>query len=195
MDHTPDERDPLIVASMRAGDPQAYATMLELYGGRVAGYLRQRFPAMDEHDLQDALADALLAVAESFDGQRGSLPAWFLFLAHQQAVGRWRSRQARPDWEPLAGHPEPAAGNATPLQELATVERMHEVEKVIQSLSKLEQAVIRADVAEGGATSADALAERLQTTPGSVYAARQRARRKLWERCAWIQDMLRERDD
>ncbi|MCU0959255.1 MAG: hypothetical protein MUF48_04055 [Pirellulaceae bacterium] len=192
MNRAPDERDVQLVESLRRGEPEAYAELLERHGGRVGGYLRRRFPTLDEHALQEALADALLAIGESFDARRGTLPAWFLFLAHQQAVARIRSRRSRPAWESLEADREPAARTGTPLEQLVTEERVHEMEQVIGSLSTLEQAVIEADLAEGGAMSADQLAARLQTTPGSVYAARQRARRKLLARCAWIRTLLGE---
>ncbi len=88
---------------------------------------------------------------------------------------------------------EPVDKQATPLENLATQERWLEVEEVIRSLSSLEQAVVEADLDEGGAALAEEIATRLQTTPGSVYAARQRARRKLLARCPWIRAMLAER--
>jgi DNA-directed RNA polymerase specialized sigma24 family protein len=192
MNRAEDDRDQQLVESTRRGEPWGYAGTLERYGGRVTGYLRRRFPTLDEHELQDTLSDALLASAESFDAGRGTLPAWFLFLAHQQAVARIRSRRSRPAWESLEADRAPASGRGTPLDQLVTEERVHEMEHVIQSLSTLEQAVIEADLAEGGAVAAEDLADRLQTTPGSVYAARQRARRKLLARCTWIKAMLGE---
>ena len=88
---------------------------------------------------------------------------------------------------------EPLDTQATPLENMATQERWLDVEEVIRSLSTLEQAVVEADLDEGGAASAEDLANRLHTTPGSVYAARQRARRKLLIRCPWINEVLGER--
>lgn len=190
MNRAPDERESQIVESLRRGEPQGIADLLAHYGGRVTGYLRRRFPALDDHALQEALADAVLAVGESFDARRGTLSAWFLFLAHQRAVAVIRSWRSRPVCESLDADLHAEGGTSPPLDQLVTEERVQEIEQVIQSLSTLEQAVIEADLAEGGAAPADVLAARLATTPGSVYAARQRARRKLLARCAWIQALL-----
>ena len=166
---------------------------MEHYGGRVAGYLRQRFPSLDDHDIHDVVADAVLGLADSFDASRGSLAAWFLLLAHQRAVRRLRTQRRAAQWESWSDDGEPAGAGLTPLEELATRERLCEVDEVIQSLSTLEQAVVKADVEAGGSVPAEDLALRLRTTAGSVYAARQRARRKLLSRCAWISPMLGEK--
>jgi DNA-directed RNA polymerase specialized sigma24 family protein len=184
-----------IVQQMRQGDPNGYAQLLERYGGRVSAYLYQAFPTFDDHAVQDALADAALKVAASFDSRRGSLPAWFLFLARQEAVARLRS--AAPKWslESLAETDEPVSQQRSPLDDMVGAERWAQVEEVISSLSVLEQAVVEADLNEGGAAAADELAGRLKTTPGSVYAARRRARRKLLDRCGWIRDRLRARGE
>ena len=55
--------------------------------------------------------------------------------------------------------------------------------------------MVEADLDEGGARRPRTWPTRLQTTPGSVYAARQRARRKLLARCPWIREMLAERGE
>jgi RNA polymerase sigma factor (sigma-70 family) len=178
---------------MRQGESRGFSLLMQQYGGRVAGFLRQRFPSLDDHDIHDVLADAMLALADSFDPARGSLPAWFLLLARQRAVSRLRTQRPQSLGESLTSDIEPADSAATPLEELATHERLLEVEEVIRSLSTLEQAVVQADLEEGGTVPAQDLASRLHTTVGSVYAARQRARRKLLARCPWINEMLGER--
>ena len=195
MDESSPGIDLQIVQRMRQGDPQGFAQLLERYGVRVAAYLRKTFPTFDEHDVQDALADAVLKVATSFDSGRGSLPAWLLFLARQQAVARLRSAASKPIVESLGEGDERASRQRTPLDDLVGAERWAQVEEVISSLSVLEQAVVDADLNEGGAASAEELAGRLRTTPGSVYAARRRARRKLLARCGWIRDLLRVRGE
>ncbi|MHB8968956.1 MAG: RNA polymerase sigma factor [Pirellulaceae bacterium] len=182
-----------IVQLIRQGEQSGFALLLQNYGGRIAGYLGQRFPSLDDHDIQDVMADAMLALVDSFDSRRGSLAAWFLLLARQRAAGRLRSGRSRPRMEPLTAQDEPPDVRATPLENMATQERWLDVEEVIRSLSTLEQAVVEADLDEGGAAAAEDLANRLHTTPGSVYAARQRARRKLLMRCPWINEVLGER--
>ena len=193
MDRPSEGHEQQIARWMRQGESRGFTLLMQHYGGRIAGLLRQRFPSFDDHDIHDVLADAMLALADSFDPSRGSLPAWFLLLAHQRAVSRLRTQRSQPRWESWTSDFEPADSGATPFEELATHERLLEVEEVMRSLSTLEQAVVQADLEAGRAVSAQDLATRLHTTAGSVYAARQRARRKLLARCPWISEMLGER--
>jgi RNA polymerase sigma factor (sigma-70 family) len=193
MDRPSEANEQQIARWIREGEPRGFALLLRHYGGRIAGCLRRRFPSLDDHDVHDVLADAMLALADSFDASRGSLPAWFLFLAHQRAVSRLRTHRSQTLWESWGSDFEPADDRATPLEELATRERLLEVDEVIRSLSTLEQAVVKTDLDEGHSVSAQDLATRLHTTAGSVYAARQRARRKLLARCPWIGEMLGEK--
>jgi RNA polymerase sigma factor (sigma-70 family) len=193
MDRPSEGHEQQIAQWIRQGEPHGFTLLLEQYGPRVAGSLRQRFPSLDDHDLHDVLADAMLAVANSFDARRGPLSAWFLLLAQQRAMHRLRTREAGPRWESWAEGGEPVDADATPLDKLVTRERLGEVERIIVSLSSLEQAVVRADLDAGRSMPADELATRLETTSGSVYAARQRARRKLLARCPWISEMLGEK--
>ena len=142
------------------------------------------FPSLDDHDVHDVLADAMLALADSFDASRGSLAR--LVPVPGPAAGR-----GPPASGPVAAALgildaatcEPADVQATPLEELATQERLARGGGSDRSLSTLEQAVVEADLEEGGAASAEDWPARLHTTAGSVYAAAQRARRKLLARC------------
>ena len=62
------DADDLRIAQLICDDPQQGLTqLLEQYGGRIRGYLRQRFPSLDGADVQDVITDAMLALAASFD--------------------------------------------------------------------------------------------------------------------------------
>ncbi len=186
-----DVSDLQIAELIRDDSQQGFTLLLRQYGGRIRGYLRARFPSLDEHEVQDALTDAMLALATTFDASRGTLPAWFLLLAHQRAVGRLRSRAFG---VPVAEGGEdvlpPASGGASLLDELVSRERVREVHEAVASLPPLERAVVQADLEEGSAVAARRLAQQLGTTDGSIYAARKRARQKLMERCDWIRVIL-----
>jgi len=172
-------------------DPQqGFSLLLDQYGGRIRGYLRQRFPSLHESDLQSAVTDAMLGLAKSFDPTRGALPAWFLLLAHQAAVAMLRAGSLAAATAAEEQHLEEIEGGVEPLAELETRERLLEVYQVIESLPPLERAVLEADLAEGHTTASQPLAERLGTTVASVYAARKRARAKLAGRCSWVRDSL-----
>lgn len=181
--------DPEIVRLIR-DDPQAgFTLLLQRYGGRIQGYLRQRFPSLDPGDLCDAMTDAMLSLADSFDAQRGSLPAWFLLLAHQKAVGRLRSQNPRRRVVAELVGDEPDRGG-DPLSQVESRERLDEVYKLIRNLPALERSVLEADLEEGRTVAADTLARQLGTTAGSIYAARRRARQKLIQRCNWVRAWL-----
>lgn len=184
--------DQELIQLIREDPEQGFTVLLRQYGGRVRGDLCRRFPSLDEGELEDAVTDAMLRLAETFDGDRGALPAWFLLLAHQHAVWLLRCRHSgqRTAWsrERLEGV---AAREDDPLASLETVERLQEIQQAVASLPGLERAVLEADLAAGRRAAAEGLAKRLGTTVASVYAARRRGRRKVIGRCRWVQDWLR----
>ncbi len=183
--------DSEIMQLIRDDPDQGFTQLLRLYGGRVQGYLCRRFPSLDESGRSDAVTDAMLALVDTFDDQRGSLPSWFLLLAHQHAVGALRSRKPflAADAQPTELDEVDRGGDL--LDEMVTLERVREVHQVIRTLPVLERAVLEADLAEGHTVAAHALAEAFETTVGSIYAARKRARTKLIDKCGWVRDRLR----
>ena len=181
----------LQIAQLICDDPQqGFTLLLQHYGGRIRGYLRQRFPSLDRADVQDVLTDAMLALEASFDTTRGTLPAWFLLLAHQHAVQLLRSRRTslatRSDEEAV----QQLVSGDDPLGELISAERQADLYRVMAALPPLERAVVEADLDEGRGVAAQQLATQLGTTEGSIYAARRRARQKLLSQCGWIRDSL-----
>ncbi len=179
----------LLIAQLIGDDPQqGFSLLLQQYGGRIRGYLRQRFPSLDPADLHDVITDAMLALGTSFDASRGTLPAWFLLLAHQQAVQLLRSRRAHLAHRGGEEDVQQLAGGADPLAALISAERVAQLQRAVASLPWLERSVVEADLDEGRGVAAEHLAERLDTTVGSIYAARKRARRKLIRACDWIRD-------
>ena len=185
------DADDLEIARLLRADPhEGIRRLLLQCGGRIRGYLRQRFPSLDESDLQDVLTDAMLAVAESYDPARGTLPAWFLLLAHQQAVKRIRAQQPRGSREVQADEHELARSDDDPLSRMIERECLEELDAVIMRFPTLERAVMQADLDAGHTVSASMLAETLDTTEASVYAARKRARRRMMRQCRWIRERL-----
>ncbi len=175
-------------------DPQqAYTLLLEHYGGRVRGYLRQRFPSLDVTELQDVMTDALLALETTFDAQRGTLAAWFLLLAHQHAVRLLRRRRVSFSLLDEVTHASLAAGE-DPVAALVSAERVEQLRQAISELPTLERAVVQSDVDGEPDLTAEALAEQLGTTAASIYTARKRARRRLVQKCRWIEEYLQAKD-
>jgi RNA polymerase sigma factor (sigma-70 family) len=195
MDSSKDVNDQEIFRLLREDAQQGYTLLLQRHGGRVRGYLRKRFPSLDAAEVRDCITDAMLALAGSFDPHRGTLPAWFLLLSHQQAAARVGTQRKRLAMENSPAElPEPPAGQE-PWRELVTRERIAELHKCIEQLPPLEREVVQADLEAGGGVPARDLASSLATTEGSVYAARRRARRKLQQRCAWIQLVSHKRSE
>jgi RNA polymerase sigma factor (sigma-70 family) len=145
--------------------------------------------------VSDVLADAMLVLAGTFDPSRGSLAAWFLFLAHQQAVAVIRSRRTRREARQLDGVPEPADPAPHGVDQLLAEERLAHVREALAVLSDLERSVIEADLGAQRVVAAEQLAVQLNTTAGSVYSARRRARRKLLKRCGWLREVAEEKRD
>ncbi|MGM0486143.1 MAG: RNA polymerase sigma factor [Planctomycetota bacterium] len=188
MNQLPDRE---LIQLIREDPEQGFTVLLRQYGGRVRGDLCRRFPSLEEGELEDAVTDAMLRLGETFDGDRGALPAWFLLLAHQQAIRLLRGRNSDHVTALSREDLEGVAASDDPLASLETVERLQEVHQAVASLPGLERAVLEADLAAGRGAAAEGLAKQLGTTEASVYAARRRGRRKVIGRCRWVQDWLR----
>lgn len=193
MDQSGEGTERLIARWLHEDPQRGFTALLDHYGGRVSGYLRRRFPSLGPDDVCDALADAMLVLAGTFDPSRGSLAAWFLFLAHQQAVTAIRAQRRRRESRQLDDVPEPAVAAPHGLEQLLAEERLVRVREALAVLSDLERSVIEADLGAQRVVAADELAAQLNTTAGSVYSARRRARRKLQERCDWLRDIVEEK--
>lgn len=184
----------LEVLHLLAVDPQqAYTLLLQHYGGRIRGYLRHRFPSLDATELQDVMTDALLALETTFDADRGTLAAWFLLLAHQHAVRVLRRRRGGLALLDEVAQASLVAGE-DPVAALVSRERVEQLRQAISELPTLERAVVQSDLDGEPNLTAQALAEQLGTTAASVYTARKRARRRLVQKCRWIEEYLRAKD-
>lgn len=179
MQQGPDPEDAHLVRLICQDDPEAAGVLLHRCGGRVHGHLRRRFPSLDDSDIHDILVDALLRLLETFDPQRGSPGPWLLFLAHRAAVDRIRASSARQKTVRFAADQEVEDLSGDPVDALLWAERREQIALAVQALPGLERAVMEADLEAESAAPAAQLAKQLNTTEGSIYTARQRARQKL----------------
>ena len=173
------------IVAMPADASVALADLLREHGGRVAGYLRKRFPGLNDEERYDVLVDALVLFARSYDGQRGPMGPWLLLLAHQRAIDCLR---CEPHRRPSLGHYEIDHRDSKALSPPVAAEQAEAVAEIHAAIAKLaptERAVIEADLEVGGAANARRLAEQIGTTERAVYAARARAREKL---LVWLKD-------
>ena len=174
--------DQTIARLLRQQRDAGLRLLLEKYGGRVKGFLRRKYPAVvDEHHFDEALSDAALKLAATFEPAKSTLGGWFLFLADRQTINILRrGRRGRIDTIPL-GTRDVTDHRPTPQRQLHSEQCVAEVHQAMNQLSQLERAVIEADLDTGGKADAGRLARALGTTASSVYAARARARAKLLE--------------
>ncbi|MBX3415332.1 MAG: sigma-70 family RNA polymerase sigma factor [Pirellulales bacterium] len=155
--------------------------LLARHGGRVRTILRRRYrPTLDTQLTDAALYAAAGRALERFDPRRSQLGPWLLFLADREAVnllrGERRHRERRVEWNEL----EPADGQPSPEQLVADAELADVLrDAMTRLLTELERRVIEADLDAADTASATQLAEALETSEQSIYAARGRARAKL----------------
>lgn len=105
---------------MMEGDQSALREVLELYGGRVRGWLHKRFSSvLQEGEINEAFNTAsyrLWQSAGTFDKTQGSLGGWFLRIAQRAAQdilrreGKYQKRHADhdPAQDPAGECPDPA---------------------------------------------------------------------------------------
>jgi RNA polymerase sigma factor (sigma-70 family) len=174
--------DSQLVQLIREGDDLAVRLVLQLHGGRIQGYLRKRFPSFDDQHVHDVLVDAVLRLVATFDPDRGAVGPWLLLLAHRAAVDLLRGGAAQWSTVTLDHQFDVAEGGPSPESQLIDDEQQQLVRQSLQELSRLERAVIEADLDAGTTADAGQLARQHDTSEGSIYAARRRARTKLWKR-------------
>jgi RNA polymerase sigma-70 factor (ECF subfamily) len=86
-----------LVRKLKAGDEEAYTTLLRLHAGRLLAVARRYFPEPEEaHDaLQDAFLSAFKAI-QRFEGQ-AQLSTWLHSIVVNACLMRLRTRKRRPE--------------------------------------------------------------------------------------------------
>ncbi len=156
--------------------------LLAEHGARVQNYLRSRYAnVLDDHQIEDALADAAMKLADTYDPDKGKpLGGWLLSLADRIAIDGLRREQRHHRQRVEMPDGESAGQTGSSSQAAMDAEFAAKVRHIMATeLSELERKVMTADIDEGGAVNAKQLAERFGTDPRSIYTARLRARRKM----------------
>ena len=121
--------DDTLLASFALGDPDAAATFIRRYQGRVYGLARSMVgdPDLAEDVAQEAFLRAWRN-AQAYDSRRGSVHTWMLVITRNLAIDAMRLRRAQPvdpdvftalDTEtPTSTGPEGAAETAAEVREL-----------------------------------------------------------------------------
>jgi len=180
--------DAELVASARAGDSQAFATLVGRYEARIARLVRGM---VQERDTEDVTQEAFLKAygkLSSFDG-RSSFYTWIFRIAANTAMD-WRKRERRRMHAPLPEGPEgedrvPSA-DLGPHAAATRRELARKIDEAIEALpDKYHEILVMREI-EG--LPYDEIAKRLGTSKGTVESRLFRARERLRERLAsWME--------
>jgi RNA polymerase sigma-70 factor (ECF subfamily) len=179
--------DDILLAALKAGDEQAFETIVRLYGGRMLAVAR-RFVRNDD-DAQDVVQAAYLSAFRSvgqFEGQC-LVGTWLHRIVVNTALMKLRSRRRKPEtsiddllpaFQEDGHHVEQFSDWCTPADEL--IERAETRAMVRACIDRLpdnyREILILRDIEE---LSTDESARALRMTPTAVKVRLHRARQAL----------------
>lgn len=171
-------------------DQLALRTFMTRHKDRVYGFLAKRFgePVADE-----AFYRAMFQVwqfADRYEPKKGTPGPWFLRIAQNAARsilrGEMRHQHAEleqePGYDPGDCGPEgdQEFDEASKEKEQVRAKRKKDLLGIIDSLPRLQQAIVRADLADpSGTAPARRLADHLGSSVGSILASRSKARSRI----------------
>ncbi len=183
----PAEEEAALLAALRAGEPEAYETLVRRHGPRMLAVAR-RFLGQ-EQDAQDAVQEAFLSAFKSIDRvEEGSrLGTWLHRIVVNAALMRIRKRNRRPE-RPIDdllpsfkddGHmAERAAPWAVTVDTAVNQRETREVvRRAIDQLPDSYRTILLLRDIEDHST--EETAELLEITPGAVKVRLHRARQAL----------------
>jgi RNA polymerase sigma-70 factor (ECF subfamily) len=179
--------DVALVLRLMDRDEAALSIIVRRYSGKVLSALRNYFQGkVCEDTLNDGLNHAVWVLwnkPDRFDYSKGSLGGFLYICARNRVLDILRKGKKRRNIVSLE-----TLGNDIPAQErveeeppTAKKEKLYEeLHRCIQSsLTPLERQIIEADLVAGGDADSDYLVDALQTTKGSIYASRSKAKGKI----------------
>lgn len=185
-----DIEDAALVREMVNGNQNALQTVFAKYGGRVKGYLRHRFGwrfgGLDGSGVLNAAACKLWETIRKYDPNESTLLAWFIRIAHNEALDELRKEcrhaaqelKTEPEFRPVKV-PERVEGAA----ETAAEQRLRLMLHVItMELKGQRQAVALADLVAGGTADRKELAARLGIPITQVDVTRTQTRQRIRQR-------------
>jgi RNA polymerase sigma-70 factor (ECF subfamily) len=178
--------DAEIIRRVRAGDSEAFGTLVEKYGGRirrlVRGFIR------NEKDAEDVVQDSFVkafARLDRFDG-RSAFFTWLYRIAANTSMDHNKKVRRRPaplsieasreDEEGRGGITPPARG-PSPLQGAMTGELRRKIDEAMAALPDIYREVIVLREMEG--LSYDDMSRALGVSRGTIESRLFRARERL----------------
>jgi len=174
---------------MSMGNEDGLRLLIRRYGGGMKAYLQKHFSdTLQEGERAEALSTAIDKIwrfAGSYDESKGKLSSWCIRITQRVAQDilkretKYRSKNLEydPTYDP-AGDP---SEDTMAVEDLKDDPRLEILYQAIEMLPTLQKAIIKADLAADGEANAQRLAEIHNTSKGSIYVSRNKAREKLKE--------------
>ena len=179
--HNP-EQDRRTLELLVQGDPEGLQALIIDHGPHVRAYLQRKLGQLLDHwQIEEAMSLAAQRAwlsAPRFDPSQGQLRAWYAVVARNCALSLIAQQQEIP-FVPIDGMGPTILGIASGPSEAKRMQMIVDVHRGINMLPPLLRNVLLADLNAGTTLPAPVLAERLQTTIQSIYAARYRGQREL----------------
>lgn len=157
--------------------------LLAKYGGKVKAFLRWKFGGqLDDEDRTDILhqvAHRAWKYMGSFDDEKGSLGAWLVGIAQNEAID-FLQRERQPVGE--LEHDPPAADDDDTELDPERRKLFEDLDQILEELPRMQRLVAKEDLRSGGEADGPALAKKLGTTSNAVRVARSKARRTIAEK-------------
>ena len=173
-----------LVDGLRAGDPDAFEELVQLYGPRMLAVARRMM--RDEEEARDALQDAFVQVVRSVGGfsSRSLISTWLHRVVVNACLMRLRARRLRPEvlfadlptphWQSPLG-----VSRWDPIEPLLRQQQRRVLWRCIERLPERYRSVLVLRHIEGRDTRETAL--RLKTTRNAVKTRLHRAHRAVAE--------------
>lgn len=173
-------------------DKDALTALVNKYGSKVKGYLKTHYGnnrTLKEPEIEQAVNQTFFTIwrfAERYEKKKGNFRGWMIGIAQKAALSiirhetdhQAKSLEYDPSYDP-ANHCEdedPECGS----KDRKRAELLGDI--IDNELTGLEQAIARADLAEGQSANAERLATIHNTSKNVIWSTRSQLRRWLKKR-------------
>jgi RNA polymerase sigma factor (sigma-70 family) len=177
--------DEELAIRMMCGDKEALREVLKRHLEAVRSLLAGTYgTTVHAGDLDEAVNRAIFKMwrkAGSYDKSKGDLGAWLYTMAQSAVLDIFRREKRHRRKHPLLAYEFDTAEDCDdpePDEPVTKEEKkeLKDLDHVIEhKLKGHQQAIIKADLANGGPSDAGSLAEMLNTTKESIYVSRHKA--------------------